>query len=152
MILLKEMREKSGLSQHQLSVISGVPQQTISSIESHKQSAQREYDEIIVLMEKAIAEGGSGDVSQRDFNNYYADLLSRADAAKARLQSTGDEILRKTKQRKKLNAFMSELENRGDLLTGFDEELFVATVERITVYPKKLTFLFKDGSDIDITL
>ena len=117
-----------------------------------KQSAQREYDEIIVLMEKAIAEGGSGDISQRDFDNYYADLLSRADAAKARLQSASDEILRKTKQRKKLNGFMSELENRGDLLTGFDEELFAATVEKITVYPKKLTFLFKDGSDIDTIL
>ena len=115
-----------------------------------KQSAQREYDEIIVLMEKAIAEGGSGDISQRDFDNYYADLLSRADAAKARLQSAGDEILRKTKQRKKLNAFMAELENRGNLLTGFDEELFAATVEKITVYSKKLTFLFKDGGNIDV--
>ena len=92
------------------------------------------------------------DFYRRDFDNYYADLLSRADAAKARLQSASDEILRKTKQRKKLNAFMSELENRGDLLTGFDEELFAATVEKITVYPKKLTFLFKDGSDIDTAL
>ena len=59
---------------------------------------------------------------------------------------------KKTKQRKKLNGFMAELENRGHLLTGFDEELFAATVERITVYSKKLTFLFKDDSDIDITL
>ena len=47
---------------------------------------------------------------------------------------------------------MAELENRGHLLTGFDEELFAATVERITVYPKKLTFLFKDGSEIDTAL
>ena len=57
------------------------------------------------------------DFSQRDFDNYYTDILSRADAAKARLGNSCDEILRKTKQRKKLNAFMSELENRGHLLT-----------------------------------
>ena len=43
-------------------------------------------------------------------------------------------------------------EDSNDLLTGFDEELFAATVERITVYPKKLTFLFKDGSEIDTAL
>ena len=36
MILLREMREKKRLSQYQLSVLSGVPQQTISAIESHR--------------------------------------------------------------------------------------------------------------------
>ena len=36
MILLREMREKKKLSQYQLAVISGVPQQTISAIESRK--------------------------------------------------------------------------------------------------------------------
>lgn len=36
MILLREMREKKKLSQYQLAVMSGVPQQTISAIESRK--------------------------------------------------------------------------------------------------------------------
>ena len=34
MVLLREMREKAGLSQTELAKLSGVPQQTISSIES----------------------------------------------------------------------------------------------------------------------
>lgn len=34
MVLLKIYREKKGISQHKLSSLSGVPQQTISAIES----------------------------------------------------------------------------------------------------------------------
>lgn len=36
MILLKEIREQKKLSQYQLASLSGVPQQTISAIESQK--------------------------------------------------------------------------------------------------------------------
>jgi len=36
LILLKEKREERKLSQYQLAALSGVPQQTISAIESHK--------------------------------------------------------------------------------------------------------------------
>ena len=38
MIMLREMREKRNLSQYQLAILSGVPQQTISAIESGKRT------------------------------------------------------------------------------------------------------------------
>ena len=44
---------------------------------------------------------------------------------------------------------MSELKNAEQLI-GFDEQLFVRTVEQITVFPRKIVFIFKDGTEIPI--
>lgn len=38
MVLLREIRERNNITQNQLSVLSGIPQQTISAIESHKRT------------------------------------------------------------------------------------------------------------------
>ena len=53
MVLLRQAREKKGLSQAQLSLLSGVPQQTISSIES----ASRKNPGIDTLLQIAKALG-----------------------------------------------------------------------------------------------
>ena len=56
-----------------------------------------------------------------------------------------DKLFRK----RKLEAFMSELKN-AERLIDFDEQLFVRTVEQITVFPDKLVFVFKDGTEIPV--
>lgn len=45
--------------------------------------------------------------------------------------------------------FMSELKN-AERLIDFDEQLFIRTVEQITVFPDKLVFVFKDGTEIPV--
>ena len=40
---------------------------------------------------------------------------------------------------------MSELKS-AEQLVSFDEQLFVRTVEQITVFPDKLVFVFRDGT------
>ena len=44
---------------------------------------------------------------------------------------------------------MCELKN-AEPLVSFDEQLFIRTVEQITVFPDKLVFVFKDGTEIPI--
>ena len=36
------------------------------------------------------------------------------------------------------------------MMVSFDEQLFIRTVEQITVFPDKLVFVFKDGTEIPI--
>ena len=45
--------------------------------------------------------------------------------------------------------FMSELKN-AERLIDFDEQLFIRTVEQITVFPDKLAFVFRDGTEIPV--
>ena len=44
---------------------------------------------------------------------------------------------------------MSELKN-AEQLVSFDEQLFIRTVEQITVFPDKLAFVFKDGTEVPV--
>ena len=44
---------------------------------------------------------------------------------------------------------MCELKSAGQLVS-FDEQLFIRTVEQITVFPDKLVFVFKDGTEIPV--
>ena len=56
-----------------------------------------------------------------------------------------DKLFRK----RKLEAFVSELKN-AEQRVSFDEQLFVRTVEQITVFPDKLVFVFKDGTETPV--
>ena len=42
---------------------------------------------------------------------------------------------------------MSELKS-AEQLVSFDEQMFIRTVEQITVFSDKLVFVFKDGTEI----
>ena len=44
---------------------------------------------------------------------------------------------------------MCELKN-AERLVSFDEQLFIRTVEQITVFPNKLVFVFKDSTEIPV--
>ena len=56
-----------------------------------------------------------------------------------------DKLFRK----RKLEVFISELKN-AEPLVSFDEQMFVRIVEQITVFPDKLVFAFKDGTEIPV--
>lgn len=44
---------------------------------------------------------------------------------------------------------MRELKS-AEQLVSFDEQMFIRTVEQITVFPDKLVFVFKDGTEIPV--
>ena len=44
---------------------------------------------------------------------------------------------------------MSELKN-AEQMVPFDEQLFIRTVEQVTVFSDKLVFVFKDGTEIPV--
>ena len=60
-------------------------------------------------------------------------------------EKLADKLFRK----RKLEAFMSELKSTEQLIY-FDGQLFIRTVEQITVFPDKLVFVFKDGTEIPV--
>lgn len=45
--------------------------------------------------------------------------------------------------------FMDELKSTEQLI-DFDEQLFIRTVGQITVFPDKLVFVFKNGTEIPV--
>lgn len=54
-------------------------------------------------------------------------------------------------RKEQIRNYLNELQQSGDILTEFDEEIWQATVEQISLHPdKSMTFLFRDGTEIII--
>ena len=57
--------------------------------------------------------------------------------------------MERTAKRKKIAQFLDGLKCHGALLTEFDEKLWLATVESVTVYSEReVTVRFKDGNEV----
>ena len=105
------------------------------------------YDAILTQIQDGVLRNASMPLDQEAYQRQYNALLKRAEEIKERLDAALREISQRELQRKKLARAMRELEKREALLTDFDEALWVAMVEDVTVERARLVFRFKDGRE-----
>ena len=84
-----------------------------------------------------------------EYNLRYDALETQRDAISDKQKRIKEKQADKLFRKRKLEAFMCELKN-AEQLVSFDEQLFIRTVEQITVFPDKLVFVFKDGTEIPV--
>jgi hypothetical protein len=74
-------------------------------------------------------------------------------AAEKQIRQRKDEILAQTARKETISRFFAELRTANNLITEFDEALWHATVESVTVRQNKsLTLTFRDGTQIPIEM
>ena len=72
--------------------------------------------------------------------------LTRPDTEMEKLKTKkADRLLRKNK----LQAFMGRLKG-SEQLAAFDEGMFLGLTETVRVYPDRLVFVFRDGTEIPV--
>ncbi len=72
--------------------------------------------------------------------------LTRPDTEMEKLKTKkADRLLRKNK----LQAFMGRLRG-SEQLAAFDEGMFLGLTETVRVYPDRLVFVFRDGTEIPV--
>lgn len=72
--------------------------------------------------------------------------LTRPDTEMEKLKTKkADRLLRKNK----LQAFMGRLRG-SEQLAAFDEGMFLGLTETVRVYPDRLMFVFRDGTEIPV--
>jgi uncharacterized protein YbcV (DUF1398 family) len=78
-------------------------------------------------------------------------MHERYNAAKTRLEQIHAEKLERVTKRNNIMRFLSDLEQRDGVLEAFDEQLWCATVESVTVHSEKdVAVKFKDGSVVHV--
>ena len=128
-----------------------------SGLELECERLQAEQEAVAQQMSRMIRENAEVAQNQAEYNARLQPLEERYEALKGAMIRTKEAISEQTGRRRKLEAFMREL-SENDLLTAFDERVFLGTVERITVFKgaskgeKRLVFRFKDGRDVAVTL
>ena len=105
----------------------------IIAIDLEAKQQTEEADIAADLIRKCVAENTTTSQDQEAYLERYKGLKARNEAATQRLKQIEDQRTERKQRRQKMLEFIRMLENSDGLLTEFDEGLWNATVETITV-------------------
>ena len=118
-------------------------------LEADLQRQGLEKDGVFQRITDLIHENATTKMDQGEYNCRYDALEAQRIAISEKQKRIKEKLSDKLFRKRKLEAFMSELKN-AERLIDFDEQLFIRTVEQITVFPDKLAFVFRDGTEIPV--
>jgi site-specific DNA recombinase len=101
------------------------------------------------LIRRLIAKNAQVGLDPDEYARRETALVDRYDAAKAAMTDIERKMQERKSRRTKLAAFIRALEKQDGLITAFDEQLWNATVESVTVCSKnKISFTFKGSGQV----
>lgn len=118
-------------------------------IDADIQALKDELTTITEMLRLCIAENAANTTSEESYRTTHAELCSRFEETEAKLTA-----LQKQRDKMKADAIaiggmMFELSELGTLPVTFDENLWIGTVDHVTVYAdERVVFRFKDGKEI----
>ena len=124
-----------------------------SDFEAESATLAEECDVVGRMIMDAISENARVAQDQTEFNKRQDALYKRYNNAKEKLESIHAEQQNRTTKRNCISRFIADLEQRSDMLDAFDEQLWYATVETVTIHSEKDAVVkFKDGNVVDVDL
>lgn len=109
----------------------------------------RELEVVTELIKKCIAENSSSAQDQEKYTERYNNYVDRYEKAKSRYDELGHQKENKLSKRKAIDRFISDFLKRDELLTEFDNCLWLTVVDTVTVQSDgTLVFKFNDGTEI----
>ena len=108
-----------------------------------------EVDVLTELIRKCVAENATTSQHQEVYAKRYKGLKARYEAATQRLKQIEDQRTERKQRRQKMLEFIRMLENSDGLLIEFDEGLWNATVEKVTVMVDgSMVFKWRNGTEL----
>ena len=120
-----------------------------AALDADLQRLELEKDGILQRITDLIHENATTKMDQGEYNRRFDALETQCVAISEKQKRIKEKLADKLFRKRKLEAFMSELKSAEQMI-GFDEQLFARTVEQITVFSRKIVFIFKDGTEIPI--
>jgi hypothetical protein len=120
-----------------------------SAFEDELEKVLEKRDAVLERMRRCVEENAKSTQNQKEYNRRYNELLSEYNEAEKQAEDIKIGLLEQTARKEKIRRFLELLRQTGDLITEFDESLWCATVESVTIRPdKKMIFTFRDGTKI----
>jgi site-specific DNA recombinase len=111
---------------------------------------QGECEVVFGLLRKCVEENANLVIDQEDYQKRYNSLAKRYENIKKGLARIDDKRMERIAKRQSIVKFIRILEQGNTILTEFDEELWDATVDMVTIYLEhEGTFTFKDGFELN---
>lgn len=121
-----------------------------SKLDKESVKLKREYEVVAELLRKCVEENAYNALDQAEYQERYTALVERYEGVKDGLDEINNRRLERNAKRESIAGFMRTLVEKDALLAEFDEELWNATIEKVTVHSEhEVTFTFKDGIELD---
>ena len=117
--------------------------------EAKRDELQQEMDVVSGMIQDSISENARVALDQTEFQKRYDALVRRFDDAKSRYDAICVEIDEKRMRKTTVEAFLSELSKRDEILTEFEPETWHSLVDYVTVYSADdIRVTFKNGKEV----
>ena len=121
-----------------------------SALDKKSDKLQDELMVVAELMRKSVEENAHEALDQTEYQKHYSSLIERYENAKKEIGEINDERLERNAKRENIEAFILTLERGQGILTEFDEGLWNATIEFVTIHSEHdISFTFKDGMELN---
>ena len=122
-------------------------------IDDDIEACEREMDILTEMIRQTVMLNASATVTEEEYKRRYNDLTERYQVAEEKLNTLLAERKRMEAEALAISGMLFELMDLEQLPIEFDEKLWNATVERLTVYEdERLVFSLKDGTEITVLL
>ena len=112
-----------------------------------------DYQLIVTAIQMLVDENASTAQDQSEYQKQYNLLVEKYEHTKNKMAEIENEIKDKAARRLEMKDFINRLRNTEKLLTQFDEELFLATIEKIIIQAdSKMVIVFKDALEFTWSL
>jgi len=127
--------------------------QVLTDTANLNSEAEKLQDEIVVateLIRQCVEENARSIIDQAEYQQRYNGLVARYEKAKDRIEKIEELRQARRVKREQLDAFIATLLRQDSVLTEFDETLWFAIVDKVTVYASDdIRFTFRDGTVIE---
>ena len=119
------------------------------ALETKAKALTAECAVIWELLQKCVSDNAHTVQNQKAYNEKYDGLVKRHKTVKSQLDVVHDEIRSRAVKREGITRFLADLNKFGGPLEDFDESLWYATVDTVTIGETSATFAFKDDTVIE---
>ena len=120
-----------------------------SELEREKASLGQELAVLVEMTQNCIAENARIVQDQGEYQKRYNGLVERYEKAKARFDEVTEAIAQRSTKGERLAGFIRTLEAQREPVAEFDEGLWGAMVDYVTVgVDKRLTVVFRDETGV----
>lgn len=123
----------------------------VADLETKRDDLAERMQVLVDITQNCINENARIAQDQTEYQKHYNDLVSKYESCKEKYEATIAEIDSRHAKGKILKNFLMSFRSQKEILMEFDESLWSATVDFMTVYGKDdIGVTFKDGTEIRV--
>ncbi len=120
-----------------------------SALDAEAENLRREIAVVSELTRESVEENAHVGLDQAEYQKRYSGLAARYEKAKGRLEKIEELRQARRAKREELDAYLNTLLEQDSVLTEFDETLWFAVIDKVTVFADDdIQFTFRDGTQI----